>query len=199
VPRRLTITSGVSDAPGQNNAGPPAEIPTDEDEETMTMQLVSRSADRETLQLGRLQARTLIGGQHTGGAFCIIEAPIGPKTLAGPLHTHRHEDGCWYVIDGEFAAQIGDDEVHEGPGSLIFAPRGVAHTYWNPGTSPAVYLELCWPVGLERYLQQVGTIVDRGGDDIFDEIVRLGGEFGIDMDWASLDTLTQRHGIQFAM
>lgn len=138
------------------------------------MQLVSRPADRETLQLGGIQARTLIGGQHSGAAFCIIEAPIGPKTLAGPLHTHRNEDGCWYVMDGEFAAQIGDDEVHEGPGSLILAPRGVAHTYWNPGDSPAQYLELCWPAGLERYLQQVGTIVSRGGDDILDEIVRLG-------------------------
>ena len=165
----------------------------------MTMQLVSRSADRPTHQLGGIQARTLIGGSHSGAAFCILEAPIGPKTLAGPLHTHHHEDGCWYVIEGEFAAQIGDDEVHEGPGSLIFAPRGVAHTYWNPGTSPAMYLEMCWPAGLERYLQQLGTIVDRGGDDILDEVVRLGAEFGIDMDWGSLDILTQRHSVHVAM
>jgi mannose-6-phosphate isomerase-like protein (cupin superfamily) len=165
----------------------------------MTMQLVSRSADRPTLQLGGIQARTLIGGSHSGAAFCILEAPIGPKTLAGPLHTHHHEDGCWYVIEGDFAAQIGDDEVHEGPGSLILAPRGVAHTYWNPGTSPAMYLEMCWPAGLERYLQQLGTIVDRGGDDILDEVVSLGAEFGIDMDWGSLDILTQRHSVYFAM
>ncbi len=165
----------------------------------MTMQLVSRSADRETLQLGGIEARTLIGGHHSDAAFCIIEAPIAPKTLAGPLHTHREEDGCWYVIDGEFAAQVGDHEVHEEPGSLIFAPRGVPHTYWNPGTSPALYLEMCWPAGLERYLQRIGNIVSRGGDDAFDKILKLGSEFGIDMDWASVDTLTQKHGIEFAM
>jgi mannose-6-phosphate isomerase-like protein (cupin superfamily) len=66
-----------------------------------------------------------------------VEAPIGPKTLAGPLHTYRHEDGCWYVVEREFAAQAGDEEVHDGPGALIFAPRGIPHTYWNYGSSPA--------------------------------------------------------------
>lgn len=165
----------------------------------MTRHLVSRLADRQTLQLGGIQARTLLSGSHTAGGFCILEAPIAPKTLAGPLHTHRHEDGCWYVLDGEFGAQIGDDEVHEGPGALVLAPRGVPHTYWNPGSSPATYLELCWPAGLERYLEQLGSIVAGGDDDVLDRVLALGSEFGIEMHWDSVESLTLAHGVAFAM
>src|SRR5579863_477964 len=112
----------------------------------MTPPVVSTPGDRLTIYLGGIQARPLISEHdHPGVGFCVIEAPIGPRTLAGPLHTHRHEDGCWYVVEGRFAAQVGDEVVSGGPGSLVLAPRGVPHTYWNPGDEPALYLEMCWP------------------------------------------------------
>ena len=161
----------------------------------MSTRPVLRLADRETLQLGGIRARILVRGEDTGGAFGIVEAPIAPKTLAGPLHTHHHEDAFWYVVEGEFAAQIGDREVHEGPGALVFAPRAVPHTYWNPGITPGMYLELCWPAGLERYLEELGPIVARGGEGILDSVVDLSGKFGIEMHWDSLDGLIQKHGL----
>ena len=82
----------------------------------MSIRPVSRTADRETFQLGGIQARLLVTGEDTGNAFAIVEAPIAPKVLAGPLHTHSREDAFWYVVEGQFAAQIGDREIHEGPG-----------------------------------------------------------------------------------
>ncbi len=163
----------------------------------MSIRPVSRTADRETFQLGGIQARLLVTGEDNGNAFAIVEAPIAPKVLAGPLHTHSREDAFWYVVEGQFAAQIGDREIHEGPGSLVFAPRGVPHTYWNPSSSSAMYLELCWPAGLERYLEELGRIVGRGGDKLLDAVIDLGRDYGIEMHWDSLDALIKKHGLGF--
>jgi hypothetical protein len=102
-------------------------------------------------------------------------------------------------LKGEFAAQVGDHKFHEGPGARVFAPKGVPHTYWNPGTAPATYLELGWPAGLDRYLEDLGSIVARGGEDMLAEVIGLSGRYGIQMDWESLDALMTRHGVGFAM
>jgi mannose-6-phosphate isomerase-like protein (cupin superfamily) len=163
----------------------------------MELARVIRPGEGTSFALGGITARVLVAAADTAGAFAIVEAPIAPKALAGPLHTHHNEDALWYVVDGQFGAQIGEEEVEEGPGALIFAPRGVAHTYWNPGTTPALYLEMAWPAGLERYLEKLGRTVGTGSEDVLSEVARLSDEFGIEMHWDSIDALIQKHGVGF--
>ena len=141
----------------------------------------------------------MISSADTAGAFAIVEAPINPRTLAGPLHTHHNEDALWYVIDGEFGAQVGDEEIHEGPGALVFAPRGIPHTYWNPGSTPARYLEMAWPAGLERYLERIGRMVADPGPELLGEIDKVSDQFGVEMHWDSIAILMEKHGIGFDM
>lgn len=160
-------------------------------------ELVVRPGDGTTFRLGGIAARILVDAARTSGTLAIVEAPIAPKTLAGPLHTHHNEDALWYVLDGEFGAQIGERLVHEGPGSVIFAPRGLPHTYWNPGASPARYLEMAWPAGLERYLEQLGRLVGNPDENLLSEVDRLSDEFGIEMHWDSIAPLMERHGVGF--
>jgi mannose-6-phosphate isomerase-like protein (cupin superfamily) len=165
----------------------------------MDRTLVIRPGDGTSFQLGGIAARVLVSAGDTQGAFAIVEAPIAPRALAGPLHTHHNEDALWYVIEGEFGAQVGDQEVHEGPGALIFAPRGIPHTYWNPATTPARYLEMAWPAGLERYLEELGRMVGDPGDDPLAQVASLSDDFGIEMHWDSVASLTEKHGVGFAI
>ena len=163
----------------------------------MTETWVVRGEDRDAFQLGGIEARVLVAGEMTDGKFGIIESPIGAKVLAGPLHIHHREDAFWYVMAGEFAAQVGDREIHESIGALIFAPRGVPHTYWNPASRPSIYLEIFWPAGIEHYLEQLGRLVPEGGEDLMDRIAALSNEYGIDMDWSSAAPLIEKHGLGF--
>jgi len=158
---------------------------------------VVRREDRESFALGGITARVLVAGEATEGRFGIIEAPIGPRVLAGPLHVHQREDAFWYVMEGEFGAQVGDHEVHANAGALIFAPRGVPHTYWNPASTSSTYLEVFWPAGIERYLMELGRLVPLGGEDLFDRISALSNEFGVEMDWSSAAALIEKHGLGF--
>jgi mannose-6-phosphate isomerase-like protein (cupin superfamily) len=88
----------------------------------VTSSLTSRPADPPAPQLGRIQARTLIGGDTAGRRLVHRGGAYRAQALAGPLQAHRHENGCWYVAGGECTAQAGDEEVREAPGALIFAP-----------------------------------------------------------------------------
>lgn len=164
----------------------------------MSDDLVIRPADGTAFQLGGIAARTILDAARTGGALAMVEAPIAPRTLAGPLHTHHNEDALWYVLEGEFGAQVGDREFHEGPGTVVLAPRGIPHTYWNPGTEPARYLEMAWPAGLERFLEQLALVTANPTDDVFAQIENLAQQFGLEMDWDSVTVLMTKHGIGFA-
>ena len=160
---------------------------------------MTRPEDRRSFSFGGIEVRVLLSGSETGGSFAIVDAPIMPKALAGPLHTHHREDALWYVMEGEFGAQVGDRHINEGPGAVVFAPRGIPHTYWNPGSIPGRYLEMCWPAGLERYLELLAEAVAEGGDTLLSKIAVLSDEYGIEMDWDSVQRLVEQHGVGFVL
>lgn len=63
-----------------------------------------------------------------------------PPTYVAPLHTHRRDDEAWYVLAGTLRFRLGEDTVEAAEGGAVIAPRGTAHTYWNPSQEPARYL-----------------------------------------------------------
>jgi len=86
----------------------------------------------------------------TESTFVIQEnlAEFQPGGAAGkgiPLHRHRFEDEAWYVLEGRLRFQYGAREFEVGTGSGVLLPRGVPHTFWNPGTAPARYLLIMGP------------------------------------------------------
>lgn len=157
--------------------------------------LVQRSADSRWLSLGPITARILIPAGETGGAFGLIESPIEAGILASPMHVHTKEDGWWYVLEGSFAARIGDETVAAETGSLVRAPRGIPHTYWNPGPGKARYLELFAPGGLERYFEQVAALLGADPPDI-QTILDLPADYGLELRWESVGGLQERYGVQ---
>lgn len=44
----------------------------------------------------------------------------------------------------------------EGPGSFVHLPKGVLHSYQNVGPSPARFLTLIVPAGLEKFFEEAG-------------------------------------------
>lgn len=167
------------------------------DNDKISRPLVLNADEGRFLSLGNISTRVLLTGDDTQGSFGLIESPIDPGVLAGPLHVHRNEDGYWYVLEGQFAAQIGDEVVRTGPGALVYAPRGIPHTYWNPGSELARYLEIFRPAGLERYFEELVRILEpEGGSVDLQAIVDLGAEFGLELRFETLPELIERHGVK---
>src|SRR5579859_5049282 len=62
----------------------------------------------------------------TAGGFSLIES-----TTAGgaPWHVHTREDEYFYVLEGKVVVWCGEEVFHAGPGSFVFLPRGVPHSW----------------------------------------------------------------------
>jgi mannose-6-phosphate isomerase-like protein (cupin superfamily) len=90
------------------------------------------------------------------GRLAMVEHPMAPGVLAAPVHTHTREDECSYVLAGRIEALIGDGEVQAGPGDIVWKPRDVPHTFWNPGPERALVVEVITPGGLEGYFEERG-------------------------------------------
>jgi quercetin dioxygenase-like cupin family protein len=70
----------------------------------------------------------LADSEETGGRFGLVEA-VSRKGTEPPRHVHHREDEAWYVLEGEISFYIGDETHRATPGTFVFAPRGVPHSF----------------------------------------------------------------------
>ena len=62
----------------------------------------------------------------SGDSFSIHEwRGSGPATL----HVHLGDDEAWHVLEGELTFRYSDRSEIAGPGTTVFVPAGVPHTY----------------------------------------------------------------------
>ena len=62
----------------------------------------------------------------SGNSFSIHEwRGSGPATL----HVHRSDDEAWHVLEGDLTFGYADRTENVGPGTTVFVPAGMPHTY----------------------------------------------------------------------
>jgi quercetin dioxygenase-like cupin family protein len=92
-------------------------------------------------------------GKETSDLYSIVEV-LEPEGARAPLHLHRKEDEAFYVLEGEMTFQIGDETIRAQPGSFVFGPKDVPHTY-TVDCGPAKLLFLLSPPGFERFVEAI--------------------------------------------
>lgn len=98
----------------------------------------------------------LLTAEDSGGAFSLLKLVV-PAGRGAPLHTHTHEDETFHVTVGEVEFSTGGQAIHARLGSVVFAPRGVSHGFFNVGTEDACLLCMITPGGLERFYTDAGV------------------------------------------
>ncbi len=149
---------------------------------------------KQAFTFGDLTFATLAPSAFSG-AVSIFEVELGAGCLSGPLHVHDREDGIAYIVRGRLTFQVGDDLVHASAGEAVLLPRGVRHTFWNSSPDPAYALDIVTPGGLENYYARLGSLTPVSA---MDEMPALEADFGIHMDWDSIEVLTARYGLRLA-
>ncbi len=70
-----------------------------------------------------------ISGEDTNGDLAVFEQ-IGQTPNGGPpLHIHLFQDEWFYVIEGEYLFQVGEERKELKAGDTIFLPRNVQHAF----------------------------------------------------------------------
>jgi mannose-6-phosphate isomerase-like protein (cupin superfamily) len=100
--------------------------------------------------------------RSTGGAFGLLESLIAPG-FSPPLHIHHAEDESFWVLEGTVTMRCGDRTFRAGPGSFVFLPRNVPHTFVVEGDTPARMLTLLTPGGGEGFFVDGGRPAEREG------------------------------------
>ncbi|MGH7929143.1 MAG: quercetin 2,3-dioxygenase [Candidatus Binatia bacterium] len=99
----------------------------------------------------------LVSGKQTNGAFTVLSV-TSPPGGGTPLHTHHNEDEALYVLKGEYEIQCGDQTVHAGAGSFVFAPKDIPHKLTNVSTGPSIHLGIVSPAGFEGFFEEVSQL-----------------------------------------
>ena len=98
-------------------------------------------------------------------AFSIIEWAAEPGAPGSSVHIHRLTDEAFYVLEGTFGFQVGEETVEGSAGAFVFVPKGTMHAFWNQGPSPARMLLTISPPDFWRYLKELADGLAAAGDD----------------------------------
>jgi quercetin dioxygenase-like cupin family protein len=70
-----------------------------------------------------------VSGKDTNGGLAIFEQTSLSQGRGTPLHVHFKQDEVFYVLEGEYYFQVGDDKYRLKTGESIFLPRQVPHAW----------------------------------------------------------------------
>jgi quercetin dioxygenase-like cupin family protein len=70
-----------------------------------------------------------ISGTDTDGGFAMFEQISLSPGWGTPLHVHHFQDEVFYVIEGSFYFQVGEDKYSLGAGDCIFLPMKIPHAW----------------------------------------------------------------------
>jgi quercetin dioxygenase-like cupin family protein len=97
-------------------------------------------------------------------AYSLIDWITPPGLPSPPLHIHRVTDEAFYVLEGTFGFQAGEETIEGSAGAFVLIPRGRKHTFWNQGSVPARVLIVLSPSGFERYFEELAEGLAVVGD-----------------------------------
>ena len=120
-----------------------------------------------------------VHGVATRGAYSLIEAFVPAHTPSVAPHIHREHEESFYVLEGEIALRLGDRTLTAPAGTFALVPRGVAHSYGNPGETPARFLTAGSPAGLEGLFAAFAELRQQapGGQLDFETVAAAGRRF----------------------
>jgi quercetin dioxygenase-like cupin family protein len=90
---------------------------------------------------GALGVTLLADTEHFGA----VEVRSEPGGIAPPLHLHARHAECFFVLEGELTFRLEDRELVTTPGTWVFIPQDVVHTFSVTGDAPARFLGIHTP------------------------------------------------------
>jgi len=97
----------------------------------------------------------LATGEDTQGQFALQEQ-VGRKGNVPPRHIHHREDETFYVMEGEMTFLIGDQTIKATPGTMVYAPRHVPHSFTIDSEQVRI-LVLNTPAGIEEFFKELSV------------------------------------------
>lgn len=95
-----------------------------------------------------------ISSRETDGAYCVCEMTTMPGEGV-PLHVHDRDEEFYYILEGAYQMQAGEEPFMAEKGSLVMIPRDVPHRFQNVGRGPARALMIFRPGGFDELIGEI--------------------------------------------
>ncbi len=117
-----------------------------------------------------------ISGSDTEGDLAIFEQTSLSQGKGTPLHVHHTQDEIFYVLEGSYKFQVGDEKYDLTTGDSIFLPRKVAHA-WSQVSAKGKMTVTVQPAGkLENFFVTMAALDHEPGEQ---EIAKIFSDNGM--------------------
>lgn len=126
--------------------------------------------------LGDLRIDAKLTPRESSGALYVIEnvsrGPGGP-----PRHVHHEQDEWFFVLEGRYRIEVGEERFDLGPGDSILGPRLVEHVWAHVGNGVGRLLISFQPAGtMEEFFAGLAAAGDGATRE---ELTSLFGRHGM--------------------
>jgi len=99
-----------------------------------------------------------VSGSDTNGGLAIFEQTSLSQGKGTPLHLHHAQDEIFYVLEGSYYFQVGDEKFKLAKGDSIFMPRKVPHA-WTQASETGKMTVIFQPAGkMENFFVTVAAL-----------------------------------------
>lgn len=99
-----------------------------------------------------------VSGSDTNGGLAMFEQTSLSQGKGTPLHIHHSQDEIFYVLEGSYYFQVGDDKFKLAKGDSIFMPRKVPHA-WSQLSETGKMTVVFQPAGkMENFFVTVAAL-----------------------------------------
>ncbi len=114
----------------------------------------------------------------TLGGLCVLEITSFDK--GGPArHLHHEQDEWFYVVEGEYVIEVGEERYELGVGDSVLAPRKVAHVWAHVGEGTGRQIAALQPAGeIEAFFDELAKL---GSSPQREELRRVFSSHGVEL------------------
>jgi quercetin dioxygenase-like cupin family protein len=116
-------------------------------------------------------------GKDTGGQYAVLHQVVTP-THGVRKHVHTREEEAFFIIEGEFTFEVGNQQIKAEAGSFVLGPRGIPHKFWNSSNKTSILLLIISPSGLEPFFLEFSELIKTDPHDLQKQ-EKLAEKYGI--------------------
>jgi mannose-6-phosphate isomerase-like protein (cupin superfamily) len=110
------------------------------------------------IRFTRTAIDTKVSTLDTLGGLSVLEITSFDKG-GPPRHLHHEQEEWFYVVEGEYVIEVGEERFELGPGDSVLAPRKVAHVWAHVGEGTGRQIATLQPAGeIEAFFDELATL-----------------------------------------
>ena len=105
-----------------------------------------------------------VAAQDTHSGLFIIEQ-VSQRKGGPPRHLHHAQEEWFYIMEGEYVFEVGEQRMRMTPGDSLIGPRGVPHVWAYVGEKPGKIMIGFAPAGqMQNFFTEAAKLRDFPAD-----------------------------------